>query len=289
MTYAGVAECLCEIKIAKEEVSPECISERGSVVTVVLVKPLFHSNLVGVCQLDAGDALVHLYILVSISSDGLHTVLHCEVDIGGTNAVSITKKFTEYIVLPLAAKSAASTKFCILEVIYFSAETVQLTNEFFSRALFEHFIVILGLEVNLVYYLKKINLKLHYGEHRSVYIKNHTARGNIAIFLVEVVFICFKAMYIAAERSPKTKKLNIVRLDKTKRVQIIKLLVSERESAEVVDLGIDFLNHFISKSNTFISAFEDVDTIEVGVFVEHDLVHIELVEVSIEEGYNARG
>jgi hypothetical protein len=49
----------------------------------------------------------------------------------------------------------------------------------------------------------------------------------------------------------------------------------------MVDLGVDFLNHFIGKLDILISTFEDVDAIEVGVFVEHHLVHIELVEVGV--------
>jgi hypothetical protein len=94
-------------------------------------------------------------------------------------------------------------------------------------------------------------------------------------------------VYIAAEGSPKTKELNIVILDKAKRIEIIKLFIGESESTEVVDLGVNLLNHFISKHNAFVTALEDVYAVKVGVLMEHNLVHIELVEVSVKEGYNA--
>jgi hypothetical protein len=50
----------------------------------------------------------------------------------------------------------------------------------------------------------------------------------------------------------------------------------------VVNLCIDFLYHLLCKYYILVAALEDVGAVEVGVFVEHNLVHIELVEVSVE-------
>jgi hypothetical protein len=89
-------------------------------------------------------------------------------------------------------------------------------------------------------------------------------------------------MHISTKRSPKTEKFNIVRLNKTERTEILKLFISERESAEVVNLCIDFFHHFLGEYYILVAALEDVGAVEVSVFVEHNLVHIELIKVSVE-------
>ena len=49
----------------------------------------------------------------------------------------------------------------------------------------------------------------------------------------------------------------------------------------MVNLCIDFLYHFLGEHYILVAALEDVGAVEVGVLMEHDLIHIELVEVSV--------
>jgi hypothetical protein len=97
------------------------------------------------------------------------------------------------------------------------------------------------------------------------------------------------ALDISTERAPEAKKLYIVGLDETQRTEIVEFLFGKSQSAEVVNLCIDFIAHCLGKYHILVAALEDIFSVEVGVFVEHHLVHIELIEVSIKQRYDARG
>jgi hypothetical protein len=103
-------------------------------------------------------------------------------------------------------------------------------------------------------------------------------------------FAAFKvAVDISAERPPKTKEFDIVRLDETKRAKVIEFLLRKSKRAEVVNLCVDFVAHLLSKLHIAIAALKQIYSVEIGVFVEHYLVHIELVEVGIKQRYDTRG
>ena len=51
----------------------------------------------------------------------------------------------------------------------------------------------------------------------------------------------------------------------------------------MVDLLIDFLKHLLGKDDVLVSALEVIFAGEVGMLVEDDLIHIELVEVCIQQ------
>jgi hypothetical protein len=100
-------------------------------------------------------------------------------------------------------------------------------------------------------------------------------------------FAAFKvAVDISAERSPKTKELNIVGLDEAKGTQIIEFFLRKSKSAEMVNLSIYFIYHFGCKLYIFITTFKIISTIEIGMLMENNLIHIELIKVGIEKTYN---
>jgi hypothetical protein len=185
--------------------------------------------------------------------------------------VLILYEFANRVVLPFTTQTAATAKLCEVEIVDISTETVHLADELFFCGINKRDIVIFHTEVNLVDNLKEINLKLHYREERAIYLKMKTV-------------ICVSiASNISAEGSPKTEELNIVGLDKTEGAKIFKLFIGEGESAEVVNLCIDFLNHFIGKFHIIVATLEDILAVDISMLVEHYLVHIKFIEVSIKK------
>jgi hypothetical protein len=86
---------------------------------------------------------------------------------------------------------------------------------------------------------------------------------------------------ILSDRMPKSEKLYIVSFDKSESSEVFKFLIGKLEGAKVVNLCINFIDHLLSEFNTLISTFENICTIEVGVLVEHHLVHVEFVQISV--------
>ncbi len=56
----------------------------------------------------------------------------------------------------------------------------------------------------------------------------------------------------------------------------------------MVDLSIDFLKHLRSENHAFVAAFKMILPNQIGVLMKNHLVHIELVEISIQQRYNDR-
>jgi hypothetical protein len=88
---------------------------------------------------------------------------------------------------------------------------------------------------------------------------------------------------------PQTEELYIVGLNEAKGRQIVKLFIGEVQGAEVINLSIDFFTHFLCKSNALVAALEQIYTVQVGVLMEHYLVHVKLIEVGIKQGHDTRG
>jgi hypothetical protein len=214
---------------------------------------------------------------MSISSDGLATILHSKIYIGSANAVLGFKQLLDNIVLPLTRETTTASELRKLEIVEVVPEATNLAIELLTSGFNEDVIVILHAEVYLVDNFKEIDFELHYREDGAFYLNTHTE------------FLVLPTLYIAAERSPKTEKFDIVALDKTERTEIVEFFVGEGESAKVVNLCIDFLNHFVGKIHTLIAALEDILAVEVGMLVKHYLIHIELVEVGIKKRYDTRG
>ena len=51
----------------------------------------------------------------------------------------------------------------------------------------------------------------------------------------------------------------------------------------MIDLVIDFFQHFRGKPDPLISAFEAVFSVQIGMLVENHLIHIEFIQVSIQQ------
>jgi hypothetical protein len=212
---------------------------------------------------------------VSISANGLAAILHCKVYVRSAYTVAGLEQLADYIVLPFTRKSTAATELCKLKVIEFLTKADNLVIQLLTSGRHKGEIVILHTEINFVDNLKQINLELHCREDGTVHLN--------------VEFGAIKpAVYISAERAPETKELNVVLLDKAKSGKIVELLVAEGERAKMVNLCIDFLTHFLGKLHTAIAALEDILTVEISVLMEHHLVHIKLIEVSIKQRYDAR-
>jgi hypothetical protein len=97
------------------------------------------------------------------------------------------------------------------------------------------------------------------------------------------------AVYILAERTPQAEELNIVRLDKTQRREIFQLVILEGQGAKMVNLRIDLIAHFLREDYILIAALEQIDTVQISVLMEHNLIHIKLIEVGVKQGHNTRG
>ena len=52
----------------------------------------------------------------------------------------------------------------------------------------------------------------------------------------------------------------------------------------MVDLGIDLLQHLLGEDDTLIAAFEVIFTAKIGVLMEDDLIHVELVKIRVQQG-----
>jgi hypothetical protein len=192
-----------------------------------------------------------------------------------------SQQFTNYIILPLATQTAATAKFCELEVIQFVAETTDFAVKLLSCCRSKCHIVILHTEVNLIDNFKKINLELHYREQRSGYLDTEFT---FAVFIADKI-----AVDISTERSPQTKELDIVGFDEAKRTKIVQLFLGKGESAEVVYLSVDFLTHFHCELDVLIATLKQINSVEIGMLVKHYLVHIEFVKVGVKQRHNTRG
>jgi hypothetical protein len=82
---------------------------------------------------------------------------------------------------------------------------------------------------------------------------------------------------------PESQELDIVGFHKGYRMQIVKLFICKLERAEMIDLGIYLVDHFGREDYAFVTAFENINTVKVGVFMEHHHVHIELVKIRVQE------
>ena len=94
--------------------------------------------------------------------------------------------------------------------------------------------------------------------------------------------------HIFADRVPQPKELHIVVFDETDEAQVVQLLPAEPQRAQTVDLRLDLVRHFARERDVFVAAFEIVLSAQVGVLVENDLIHVEFVQVGIEQRQDDR-
>jgi hypothetical protein len=268
-------------KIHKEEVGAESVGQSSAEVSLVFIEPFLHSQLVAISQLYAWDALEHLDIFVGVGANGSTAILHCEGDVRGANAIIEFEKLLYSIVLPFAGESTTTTELCELEVIEFIAcKAKHLVNETLAGGLNEADIIILHTEIDLVDDFEKVNFEERNREERAAYFDAEFALTRLIAYEV--------AIYIAAKRSPKTEKLNIVGLDKTEGAEIGQLFISERKRAEMVDLSVDFIAHRGREFHVLVATFKEIFSVEVGVLVEHYLSHCKFVKVGVKKRHDTR-
>ena len=82
---------------------------------------------------------------------------------------------------------------------------------------------------------------------------------------------------------PQAQELHIVVLDEADGAQIIQLVLPEAQAAQMIDLGVDLLQHFGGKDDVFVAALEIVFSLEIRVLVEDHLIHIEFVQIGIQQ------
>ena len=87
---------------------------------------------------------------------------------------------------------------------------------------------------------------------------------------------------------PQAQELHIVVLNKANGAQVVQLLFGKAKGAQEVNLGIDFRQHFRGEADALVAAFEMVLAVQVGVLVENHLVHIEFIQVRIQQGNHDR-
>jgi hypothetical protein len=223
---------------------------------------------------------------VGVGANGSATILHCEGDVGGADAVIEFEKFLYGIVLPFAGEATTATELCELEVIEFIAgEAEDFIEKTLAGGLNEVQVVILHTEINLIDDFKKVNLEEGNREEGAAYFNAEFAFP----FTFFILCICDKiAIDISAQRSPQTEELNIVGLDKAKGTKISQLFIGESECAEMVYLCIDFIAHRGRKFHVLVATFEKIFSVEVGVLVEHYLSHCKFVKVSVKKRHNTR-
>ena len=151
-----------------------------------------------------------------------------------------------------------------------SRESSDLIHKFSPSTGYKIEIIILHAEIYFVHNFKKINLELHYAEQRSF---NLNIKRTIWITVT---------CYISTHWMPQTEEFNIVGLNERDGIKVVEFFFGESKCAEVVNLSVNFFHHFRSEYNTFVTTFEEVCAVEVGVSMKHDHIHIKLVKISIQ-------
>ena len=233
--------------------------------------------MVGVGQGDGVDALVHLHILMGVGADGLQAVLHRQPHVGGADAVGgFLGEAADDHVLPLAGEAAAAAEFGELEGVLACLEVRDLLVQLLFCRGAQGCVVVLHAEVDLVDNLQQVDLELHGGEERAAY-------GN-----VQVTAHAQADIHIIADGPPQAQELHIVALDEADGAQIVQLRFGEGQRAEVVDLRVDFVEHVLGEGHIRVAAAEVVLAAEIGMLVEDDLIHVEFVQVCVQQGGDDR-
>ena len=273
MAHAGIVVDHRAVEVPQEQVCCDGIGQRRSVIALVFVIPVAHGVVIGISKGDPINALVHLHVLVGIGADRGQIVFHCQIYVGGADAlVRLGGKPAHNLVLPFSGQSAAAAEFGKAEGIGSVAERLDFPVQPLLGGFTQGVIVVAHPEVDLVDDLKQIDLKLHGREQRPVH-------HDVQLSLVR-----------AADRDvipdwvPQAQELHVVVLDKADRAQIVQLLLPEAQGAQMIDLGADLLYHFFGEHDVLVAALKEVLAAQVRVLVEDHLVHVEFVKVRIQKG-----
>ena len=229
--------------------------------------------MVGVGQGDGVNALVHLDEFVGIGADGANAVFLCQIHIGGAHAVfRLRHQAAHHHILPLPGKPTAAAELGKAEGIGSVPEGCNLLAQALCGRGTQVLIVKAHAEIYLVDDFQQVNFKLHGGKQGP--LDNY---GQFAAFAEA-------SGYILPDGVPQAQELHIVVLNKANGAQVIQLLFGKAKGAQEVNLGIDFRQHFRCEADALVAAFEMVLAVQVGVLVENHLVHIEFIQVRIQQG-----
>ena len=277
MPDAGVVVDHRAVEVQQEQIRRDRIGQRGAVVALILVVPVLHGVVIRKGEGNGVDALIHLHEFVRIGADRRDIVLHRKIDIRGADAfVSLLTEPPHDHILPFARQSSAAAEFGKSECIRAVVQCFDLRVQLFLRRSAQPFVIKLHPEIDLVDDLQQVDLKLHRGEQRAVHNDLQ-----LAVFIE----LCG---HIIADRMPQAQKFDIIILDEADRAQIIQLLLLEAQRAEMVDLLVDLLHHLRRKDNAFVAAFEIILAAEIGVLVKNDLIHIEFIQIGVQQGNDNR-
>ena len=270
--HAGVVVDHGTVEVQQEQIGRDGIGQRGAVVALVFVVPVLHRVVVRERERDRVDALIHLHEFMCIGTDRRDIVFHRKIDIGSTDAVFCFGDETpHHNILPLAGEPSATAEFrefeCVGPVVHRTDLRVQPLLGRFPQ----FFVIILHPEIDLVDNLEQIDLKLHRGKERAVH--------NDAQFSVFVQL----RRHIVTDRMPQPQEFDIIVFDKANGAQVVKLLLLEAKCAEMVDLLVDLLHHLRRKDDTLAPAFEVILAAEISVLVENDLIHVELIQIRVQQ------
>ena len=88
-------------EVEQEKVGCNRIGQRGTVVTVVLRVPILHSVVVGKRKRNLVYTLVHLHVLVGVSTDWRKVILHSEIHVRRSDAfIGFFRKTLYHNILP---------------------------------------------------------------------------------------------------------------------------------------------------------------------------------------------
>ena len=90
-------------------------------------------------------------------------------------------------------------------------------------------------------------------------------------------------MHIVSQRMPQSEEFHVVGFDKADASKIVQFLLVEGQSAEMIYLCIDLIEHFLGEYYAFVTAFEMIFSVKVGMLVEDNLVHVEFIKVGIKK------
>ena len=265
------------VEVVQEQVGGDGVGQRGAVVALVLVIPVAHGVVIGIRKRDFVDALIHLHILVRVGADGREVVFHGEIHIGGAHAlVRLLGKTAHYHILPLAGEPSAAAELGKFKRIGAVVERLYFFVQFFLGGLPQGRIIVAQAEIHLVDNFQQIDFKLHGREQR-------TAHHDLQLAAVGAAH-----GHIVADGVPQAEELHIVVLDKADGAQVVKLFVREAQRAEVVDLRVDLVLHLGGEYDVLVAALEIIFAAQVGVLVKNNLIHVEFIEVGIQQGYHNR-
>ena len=89
--------------------------------------------------------------------------------------------------------------------------------------------------------------------------------------------------HIVADRVPQPQEFHVVVLDEADAAQVVQFGLPKAQAAQMVDLRVDLRKHFRRKDHPGVAAFEMILADQAGMLVEDHLVHVEFVQIRVQQ------